>query len=159
MLRLQVGDLLLERGAAGQRLTRQVLAAERQRLAALVLQLGRLPLELVQLKLQALARGSHVGHTTPHLLEQFELLLVRVIEGLARILGPVKGLVCLRAEDHPHTLHDTAHGLRAPPSDGREIQHFNRTHSTGPVSITALFGGECAPPQGRLFPDPVRREE
>ena len=43
MLRLQVGDLLLERGAAGQRLAGEVLAAERERLAALVLQLGGLP--------------------------------------------------------------------------------------------------------------------
>ena len=46
VLRLQVGDLLLERGAARQRLPGQVLTAQRQRLAALVLQLGRLLLQL-----------------------------------------------------------------------------------------------------------------
>ena len=104
--------------ATGQRLAGQVLAAERERLAALVLQLGGLALELVQLQFQALAGGRHVGDAAAHLLQQLQLLLVRVVEGLARILGPVKGLVRLRAEDHPHPLHDTAHGLRAPPSDG-----------------------------------------
>lgn len=118
VLRLQVGDLLLECGAPGQRLAGQILAAERERLAALVLQLGRLSLQLIQLQLQPFARGRHIGDAAAYLLKQLQLLLVRVIEGLARILGPVKGLVCLRAEDHPHTLHDTAHGLRAPPSDG-----------------------------------------
>ena len=43
VLRLQVGDLLLEGGTAGERLAGQVLAAQRERLAALVLQLGGLP--------------------------------------------------------------------------------------------------------------------
>lgn len=121
VLRLQVGDLLLEGGAAGQRLAGEVLTAERERLAALVLQLGGLLLELVQLEFEPLAAGRHVGDAPADLLQQFELLLVRVVEGLARVLGPVQGLVRLRAEDHPHTLHDTAHGLRAPPSDGLQL--------------------------------------
>ncbi|CAM5678041.1 hypothetical protein STENM327S_07063 [Streptomyces tendae] len=58
VLRLQVGDLLLECRAPGERLAGQVLAAQRQRLAALVLQLARLGLELVELKLQSLAAGA-----------------------------------------------------------------------------------------------------
>lgn len=132
VLRLQVGDLLLERGTAGQGLAGQVLTAEREGLAALVLQLGGLALELVELQLQTLAGGRHVGDAPAYLLEQLQLLLVRVIEGLARVLGPVKGLVRLRAEDHPHTLHDTAHGLRAPPSDGLQLQLLQQNPQYGP---------------------------
>ena len=75
------------------------------------------PWQLAELQLQALAGRGHVGDAAAHLLQQLQLLLVRVVEGLARVLGPVQGLVGLRAEDHPHPLHDTAHGPRAPPSD------------------------------------------
>src|SRR4051812_46956933 len=35
----------------------------------------------------------------------------------------------------------------------------NRTNSTGPASITALFGDGCAHPQGRLTTIPLRRKE
>ncbi len=63
VLRLQVRHLLLEGGAARERLAGQVLAAEGERLAALVLQLGGLRLQLVELELQTLAGGGDVGHT------------------------------------------------------------------------------------------------
>src|SRR4051812_14461121 len=132
VLCLEVRHLLLQRGTAGQRLAGEVLPAERERLAALVLQLARLRLQLVELEFQALAGGGDIGHAPAHLLEQLQLLLIRVIEGFARVLGPVKGLVRLRAEDHPHTLHDTAHGLRAPPSDGLPAPALRQNPQYGP---------------------------
>ena len=95
----QVGHLLLQAGPAGQRLAGQVLAAGGERLAALVLQLVRLLLQLLDLELEALAGGGDVGHAAAHLLQHLQLLLVGVVEGLARVLGPVERLVRLGAED------------------------------------------------------------
>ncbi|EDX22549.1 hypothetical protein SSAG_02340 [Streptomyces sp. Mg1] len=39
------------------------------------------------------------------------------------------------------------------------LQVTDRTHSTGPASITALFEYGCAPPPGRLILRRVRRKE
>ncbi len=163
MLRLQVGDLLLEGRPAGQRLAGEVLAAEREGLAPLVLQLGGLGLELVELELQALAGGRHVGDAATDLLEQLQLLLVRVVKGLARILGPVQGLVGLRAEDHPHPLHDTAHGPRAPPSD-RVTSGFGSSTSTDPTVRAPVPLPHCSGPDALLLQDDqdgavIRRRE
>ena len=56
--------------------------------------------ELGGLQLDPLAAGGHVGHAAAHLLQQLELPLVGVVEGLPRILQLVQGLVGLGAEDH-----------------------------------------------------------
>ena len=58
MLHLEVADLALEAGLARQRLTGEVLAAHRQRLLRLVVQL----LLSCDLQLHALAAGGDVGH-------------------------------------------------------------------------------------------------
>jgi len=95
-----------------QRLAGQVLAADLQRLAALLGQLGVLLLQLLDLQLQALAGGRHVGHPAAHLLQHLQLALVGVVQGLTRILQTVQRLVRLGLEDHRHSLH---HAHRAAP--------------------------------------------
>ena len=109
VLGLEVGDLLGEPGLAGQRLAGEVLATHRDRLLGLPLELGRLLLELVDLQLHPLATGGDVGHPAAHLHQQVLLALVAVVEGLARILRLVEGLVGLRPEDQADALHE-AHG-------------------------------------------------
>ena len=99
-------------GLAGQRLAGEVLAAHRDRLLGLALELGGLLLELVDLELDALAAGGDVGDAAAYLREQVELALVAVVERLARILGAVEGLVGLRPEDQADALHET-HGVRS----------------------------------------------
>lgn len=76
MLHAEVGDLGLQAAATGQRLTGQVLTADPERLAALLLELARLCLDLVDLKLHALARGGDVRHAPAHLLQQLQLALI-----------------------------------------------------------------------------------
>jgi hypothetical protein len=102
----QVLLLLLDAGAPGQRLARQVLASGGERLTALVLELVRLRLQLRLLQLEALARGGHVGDPAADLLQHLELALVGVVEGLARVLRPVERLVRLGTEDHLEPLHE-----------------------------------------------------
>ena len=110
VLGLEVGDLGGQRRLAGQRLAGEVLAAHLQRLLGLPLQLGGLLLELVDLQLDPLAAGRHVGDAAAHLREQVELALVAVVEGLARVLGAVQGLVGLGPEDQADALHETHAG-------------------------------------------------
>src|SRR5690606_11074099 len=92
--------------------------AHGQGLPALVLELRRLGLELVELQLDPLAAGSHVGHAPADLLQQLELPLVGVVQSLPRILHLVQGLVGLGLEDHGKSLHH-AHARRPSPSEDR----------------------------------------
>ena len=106
----EVGDLLVDRGATGQRLTGQVVAAGGDRLLSLRLELVGGALQLLHLQLQALAARRHVGDAAAHLRQQLELLLVGVVQRLARVLVLVEDLVRLRLEDqgesaaHAHTV-------------------------------------------------------
>src|SRR3954451_3090590 len=110
MLGLQVGELLVDRTTTGQRLTGEVVTAGADRLLRLLLQLVRGRLELLHLDLEALAAGRDVRDATAHLGEQLELLLVAVVERLARVLRAVERLVGLGLEDqgqspaHAHPL-------------------------------------------------------
>ena len=113
VLGLQVGDLLLQ---AALRVSASRARSSRpcaERLLRLVVQLVRLLLQLLHLQLEPLAAGRHVGDAAAYLLQQLQLLLVAVVEGLARVLGAVERLVGLGAEDQPDALHD-AHGGCAP---------------------------------------------
>src|SRR4029079_12002419 len=102
--------------------------------------------------LQTLAAGRPLRDAAGHLLEQVKLLLGRGIEGFARVLGPVKGLVRLRAEDHPHTLHDTAHGLRAPPSDGLQLTGLRQNPQYGPcIHYRTVRGRMCSSPRTTAY--------
>ena len=109
MLGLQVGQLLVETGPAGQRLTGQILAADLESLLSLLGELVGLSVEAVGLQLDALAAGRHVGDPPTHLLQQLELALVGIVEGLPRIFQLVQGLVGFGAEDHRDALEDAAH--------------------------------------------------
>ena len=92
-------ELLLDGRLPLERLSRQVLPAGRDRLARLRLELDDALLELLVLHLEALLRRDDVRDPALHVLEQLELLLVRVVEGLARILGAVEQLRELRLDD------------------------------------------------------------
>jgi len=99
VLGLQVGQLLAEGGPAGERLPGEVLVALGERGLGLVLQLVGLLLELAGLELDPLAGGRDVGDAPADLLEAVELLLVRQVERLTRILVFVENLVRLGLKD------------------------------------------------------------
>ena len=101
-LRLR-GRLALERGAG------EVLAAGRERLAGLRVELDEALLELVRLELEPLLRRDDVGDAALHVLQQLELTLVRVVEGLAGVLGPVEQLRKLRLDHHRGSRHQAGH--------------------------------------------------
>ena len=103
-LELGLGDrLALERGAG------QVLAALRERLAGLRVELDDLLLELVGLHLEALLRRRDVGDALLDVLEQLQLLVVAVVERLGRVLGTVEGLRDLRLYDRGHATGEPSH--------------------------------------------------
>ena len=107
--------LLLQAGAAGERLAGQVFATGGQRLLRLALELRRLLVQLLHLQLQALAAGRDVGEPAAYLLQQLLLLGVAVVERLARVLCRVERLVGLRPEDQLDALHDAGHRLNRLP--------------------------------------------
>ena len=76
-------QLLLQAGLPLQRLPRQVLAAGGQRLPRLRVELDDALLELRLLQLEALLGRDHVGDPALDVLQQLELLLVRVVQRLA----------------------------------------------------------------------------
>ena len=77
----------------------EVLAALRERLARLGVELDDLLLELGRLHLKALLRRDDVGDALLDVLKQLDLLLVAVVERLGRILGPVEHLRDLGLDD------------------------------------------------------------
>ena len=72
-------------------------------------QLVGLGVQLVGLQLDPLPAGGDVGDAPPDLLQQLQLPLVGVVEGLARILDLVQGLVGLGPEDQRDPLKDAGH--------------------------------------------------
>ena len=85
-----------------ERRARQVLAALRERLARLRVELDDLLLVLLGLHLDALLRRDDVGDALLDVLKQLELLVVAVVERLGRILGPVEHLRDLGLDDRRH---------------------------------------------------------
>ncbi len=92
-------QLRLHRRLAGQRLASEILAAGRQGLPRLVVQLVDLLLHRRVLHLQPLLRRRHVGNATLDVLELAELLLVGIVERLARVLSAIERLRELGFED------------------------------------------------------------
>ena len=103
-LELGLGDrLALERGAG------EVVAALRERLAGLGVELDHLLLQLVGLHLKPLLRRGHVGDALLDVLKQLDLLVVAVVERLGRVLGAVEGLRDLRFYDRGHATGQSCH--------------------------------------------------
>src|SRR5699024_2634675 len=105
-------------GFTRQRLTREVLPAERHGLLRLLVQFRLLLLQLRNLQFETLTARRDVGNTAADLLQQLQLLLVRVIQGLVRVFGVVEGLIGLRSEYRADPLKDT-HWLQLAPHDFR----------------------------------------
>ena len=92
-------ELLLQAGLALQRLPGEILAALGDGLSRLGVELDDALLDLRLLELEPLLRSDDVGDAALHVLEQLELLLVRVVQGLARILGAIEQLRHFRLHD------------------------------------------------------------
>ena len=107
MLGLQIGDLLGQPGLAGQSLAGEVLTADLHGLLGLTGQLVLLLFELVDLQLEALAAGGDIGNTAADLLQQLQLLLVRIVKGFVGVFGLVQSFVGLGTEDRRDPLEDT----------------------------------------------------
>src|SRR5204862_8087709 len=85
-------ELALDDRLSLERLAGEIIAPSCERLARLRLELDHRLLELRRLKLEPLLRRHDVGDASLDVLEQLQLALVRVIEGLARILGAIEQL-------------------------------------------------------------------
>ena len=92
-------QLALDGRLARERLAREILAVRLQRVARLAVELVDLLLHARVLELEALLRRRHVGDAALDVLKLLELLLVRVVERLVRVLGAVERLGRLRFED------------------------------------------------------------
>ena len=116
MLDLEVAQLLLKTGPPRQRLHGwKILPADLERLFELIGQLVGLGVQLIGLELDPLTTGRHIGDAATDLLQQLELALVGVVEGLPRIEF-VQGLVGLGTEDHRDPLKNAAHEMSGGPS-------------------------------------------
>src|SRR5919197_1857171 len=93
-------QLLLETRLPLERLAREILPARPQSLSRLRVELDDALLQLRLLQFEPLLRGDHVGDPALDVLEQLELPLVRVVQRLRRVLGPVEQLRELRLHDH-----------------------------------------------------------
>ncbi len=138
-------------GAAGQRLAGEVLAAAGERGLGLLLELGALLLELGDLQLETLAAGGHVGHAAAHLLQQLELLLVGVVQRLARVLRLVQGLVRLGLEDQGEALPEAHRGAPLPWCDswGNDVRGRRTRSNLSATRRTWRPVGPPRPPSGR----------
>jgi hypothetical protein len=96
----------------------QILLALAQSHARLVLQLRDALGELVSLNLEALLRRQDVSDAAARLLQRVELLLIREVESLRRILSLVDGRAHLLLENVGHAAQD-AHD--APPEGKRGL--------------------------------------
>ena len=141
LLRLQLLDLLVERLQLGlsevlalERRAREVLATLRERLPGLRVELHDLLLELRGLHLKALLRRDDVGDALLDVLKQLGLLLVAVVERLARVLGPV---------EHPRDLrlHNRRHASCKP----WHVSSSSRTRSVGPRVVSAPSWSHARP--------------
>ena len=107
VLTLQICLLLRQQGFPAERFAGQVFAVIAQGGARLAVEGGLLLVDLGYLQLQPLTRRGDIGDPAANFLKQFKLLLVRVIERLARIFSPVKGTVRLALEDEREALPQT----------------------------------------------------
>ena len=98
-LRVHVLQLPLRECLSLERLPREVLAIRGDRLPRLRLELDDVLLEFLLLQLDPLLRGDDIGDAALHVLQLLEHLLVRVVERLGRVLGPVQELRVLRLYD------------------------------------------------------------
>src|SRR5262249_47115762 len=117
-----------------ERLPREVLASTRESLPRLRVERHDALLELRLLHLEALLRGDDVGDAALHVLEERQLLLVRIVERLRRVLGLVEHLRRLRPEDRLESLPQACHG-----SSSRRLP----PRSVAPASGSTR-GGSCA---------------
>ena len=108
-LPVHVLQLLLRDRLALERLPGEVLAVRGHGLARLGLELDDVLLELLLLQLDPLLGGDDVGDPALDVLELLEHLLVRVVERLGRVLGPVQGLRVLRLDDQRRALPEPRH--------------------------------------------------
>ncbi len=92
-------ELLLDERLALERLAREILPARAERLPCLALELRDVLLELLRLHLEALLRRDDVRDALLDVLEQLELLLVRVVERDRRIFRSVEELRDPRLDD------------------------------------------------------------
>ena len=129
MLGGEVGDLLVDGGTAGQRLAGQVVAAGGDRLLRLCLQLVSVALKLLHLQLEALTAGGDVSDPPAHLGQQLQLLLIGVVERLARVLVLVEDLVRLGFADQGES---TAHAH--PVWTSRSAERSSRPRTTSLTS-------------------------
>ena len=108
-LRVEALELLLRGGLALERLPGEILAVRGDRLAGLRLELDDVLLDRLGLELEPLLRGHDVGDAALDVLELLEHLLVRVVERLGRVLGPVERARGLRLEDQREALPQAGH--------------------------------------------------
>jgi hypothetical protein len=105
----KLSQLRFDGRPAGEGLPGQILPTGLHGLFGLGVELVGLCLQLLPLHLQPLAGGGDVEQAPLHLLKHLELLLVGVVQRLARILHLVDGLGGLGLEDHREPLPQT-HG-------------------------------------------------
>jgi hypothetical protein len=97
--------LLLQLPPGLQRRPGQILAALLERGLGLGGALGDFLLQRGHLQLNPLARGGDVRDTASYPGQHLDLLLVRVVQGLARVFHPVQRLVGLGPEYQRDSLH------------------------------------------------------
>src|SRR6266536_1189010 len=88
---------------------REDLAPLPERLARLRVELDDVLLEGLRLQLETLLGRDDVGDAPLHVLEQLELPLVRVVEGLGGPFRPVEQLRVPRLDDRHRPLHQPGH--------------------------------------------------
>ena len=140
-LLLQIRDLLMQATLARQGFACEIFATTGERGTSLTVELGLLLCQVLDLDLQTLATGGDVGHTAPHLLQKFQLLLIGVVQRLTRILRSIECRIRLGFEDKAEAL-PQAHGClasRCATRAGRLAQPTgNSARRVGPEPPTRL---------------------
>ena len=114
VLGLEIHQLGLDAGLAGERFAGEILPARLQRALGGQAEAVHLGVQLVGLQLDALAAGGHVRDTATNVLQQLQLALVGVVQGLPGVLDLVEGLVGLRLENEGDAFKNAGHRLVLP---------------------------------------------
>src|SRR4029450_5118065 len=114
-LRVEALQLLLDARLALERLPRKILASAAERRPRLGVGVEDRLLEPRLLHLQPLLRRDHVGDPALDVLEERQLLLVRVVERLGRVFRLVEGARYLRPENHLESLPQARHRSSSAP--------------------------------------------